>query len=190
VTENLPILPEFTPRMAHSVSNGMRYYHLGDKALEEIDFGGKSVPNGVEPQAIEAVAYPNAQKPLAYLSTEQLIHLPKYQATSSLKKGTWESAALLQAEWQHQEAHPELGETAWQSLIKKSFNTGLLTPETAYLVLENESQRRLLRVKQKQVLLGKKAFDVGEEPVRMSEPGFWVLLGLMLLIIYWRKMRI
>ena len=86
--------------------------------------------------------------------------------------------------------HPESGETAWQNLIKKSFNTGLLTPETAYLVLENESQRRLLRMKQKQVLLGKKAFDVGEEPVRMSEPGLWVLLGLMLLIVYWRQMRI
>lgn len=190
VTKNLPILPEFTPRMAHSVFNGLRYYHLNHKAIEETDFLGNSAPSGAEPQAIEAVAYPNAQQPLAYLSTEQLVRLPKFQASTSLKKGTWESAALLQAEWQHQEVHPESGETAWQNLIKKSFNTGLLTPETAYLVLENESQRRLLRMKQKQVLLEKKAFDVGEEPVRMSEPGLWVLLGLMLLIVYWRQMRI
>ncbi|WP_421799273.1 MSEP-CTERM sorting domain-containing protein [Haliscomenobacter sp.] len=190
VTENLPILPEFTPRMAHFVYNGLQYYHLGHKALEETDFWGNSAPSGAEPQAIDAVAYPNAQQPLAYLSTQQLVHLPKNQAASSLKKGSWESAALLQAEWRHLEAHPELGETTWQNLIKKSFNTGLLTPETAYLVLENESQRRLLRMKQKQVLQGKKAFDVGEEPVRMSEPGFWVLLGLMLLIVYWRKMRV
>ena len=188
VTKNLPILPEFTPRMAHSVFNGLRYYHLNHKAIEETDFWGNSAPSGAEPQAIEAVAYPNAQQPLAYLSTEQLVRLPKFQAETSLKKGAWESAALLQAEWQHQEAHPELGEDAWLNLIKKSFHTGLLTPETAYLVLENESQRRLLRMKQKQVLVGKKAFDVGEEPVRMSEPGFWVLLGLMLLIVYWRKM--
>lgn len=190
VTENLPILPEFTPRMAYSVFNGLRYYHLNHKAIEETDFWGNSGPSGAEPQAIEAAAYPNAQKPLAYLSTEQLVRLPKYQVTTNLKKGNWESAALLQADWRHQEAHPELGEMAWQNLIKKSFNTGLLTPETAYLVLENESQRRLLRVKQKQVLVGKKAFDVGEDPVRMSEPGFWVLLGLMLLIIYWRKIRV
>ena len=187
VTENLPILPEFTPRMANSVYNGLRYYHLGHKGLEETDFWGKSVPNGVEPQAIEAVAYPNAQQPLAYLSTEQLVRLPKYQPTSNVKKGTWESAALLQAEWRYQEAHPELGEMAWQDLIKKSFNTGLLAPETAYLVLENESQRRLLRAKQKQVLQGKKALDVGEDPVRMSEPGFWVLLGLMFLVL-WLKL--
>ena len=190
VTKNLPILPEFTPCMAHSVFNGLRYYHLNHKAIEETDFWGNSAPSGAEPQAIEAVAYPNAQKPLAYLSTEQLIRLPKYQPGNSLKKGSWESAALLQAEWRHQEAHPELGETAWQNLIKKSFSTGLLTPETAYLVLENESQRRLLRAKQKQVLQGKKAFDVGEDPMRMSEPGFWVLLCLMLLIVYWRQMRI
>ena len=190
VTENLPILPEFTPRMAHSVFNGLRYYHLNHKAIEETDFWGNSAPSGAEPQAIDAVAYPNAQQPLAYLSTEKLVRLPKYQPPSNVKKGTWESAALLQAEWRHQEAHPELGEMAWQNLIKKSFSTGLLTPETAYLVLENESQRRLLRAKQKQVLQGKKAFDVGEDPVRMSEPGFWVLLGLMLLIVYWWKMRI
>lgn len=188
VTENLPILPEFTPRMANSVFNGLRYYHLNHKAIEETDFWGNSAPSGAEPQAIDAVAYPNAQKPLAYLSSNHLVRLPKYQPSTNLKKGAWESAALLQAEWQHQEAHPESGEDAWLNLIKKSFHTGLLTPETAYLVLENESQRRLLRMKQKQVLLGKKAFDVGEEPVRMSEPGFWVLLSLLLLIVYWRKM--
>ncbi len=188
VTENLPILPQFTPRMAHSVYNGMRYYHLSHQALESTDFLGKSDPNGIEPQAIEAVAYPNAQQPLAYLAGEKMIRLPKYQPSTDLKKGSWESAALLQAEWCYQEAHPELGEIGWQSLIKKSFNTGLLTPETAYLVLENESQRRLLRVKQKQVLRGKKALDVGEDPVRMSEPGFWVLLGLMFLVL-WKKLH-
>lgn len=187
VTENLPILPEFTPRMANSVFNGLRYYHLNHKAIEETDFWGNSAPSGAEPQAIDAVAYPNAQQPLAYLSSNHLVRLPKYQPSTNLKKGAWESAALLQAEWQHQEAHPGSGEDAWLNLIKKSFHTGLLTPETAYLVLENESQRRLLRVKQKQVLLGKKAFDVGEEPVRMSEPGFWVLLGLMFLLV-WLKL--
>jgi hypothetical protein len=79
-----------------------------------------------------------------------------------------------------------LGDAGWLSLVQKSFQTRLLTPVTAYLVLENDAQRRLLEVKQRQVLQGNKALDVGEDPVQMSEPGFWVLLGLLLLLLGWK----
>ncbi|HOY18482.1 MAG TPA: MSEP-CTERM sorting domain-containing protein [Haliscomenobacter sp.] len=185
--DRLPIMPGFAPHLAHTVYNGMRYYYLGDDFLETSGFLDRSELVEISQTPIQARAYPNAENPIAYLSSSSLIHLPGYQPSDDLKKGSWESATSLQAEWQYQEMHPELGDKAWLSLIKKSFETGLLTPETAYLVLENEAQRRMLRVKQQQALQGKKALDVGEDPVRMSEPGFWLLLGLLLLAIGFQR---
>ena len=185
-----PIMPEFAPHLAHSVYNGMSYAYLGNNFLETTGFLNKSEGVELSMDTISARAYPNAQNPMAYLSNASYIQLPGYQPSADLKKGAWESAALLQAEWQYQEKHPDLGDEAWLSLIKKSFRTGILTPETAYLVLENESQRRMLQFKQKQVLNGKKELDLGEEPRQMSEPGLLLMLALLGLVLMRRRLRL
>ena len=191
VSEKLrPIMPEFAPHLAHSVYNGMSYAYLGNNFLETTGFLHKSEGVELSMDTISAKAYPNAQKPIAYLSNSSYVQLPGYQPSADLKKGAWESAALLQAEWQYQEKHPELGDEAWLSLIKKSFRTGILTSETAYLVLENESQRRMLQFKQQQVLNGKKELDLGEEPRQMSEPGLLLMLALLGLVLMRRRFRL
>lgn len=186
VGKNLPVMPELSPRLAHAVYNGTHYYRLDKGSIESNSFLGKTESLEFPSASISAMAYPNTQNPIAYVPAAGLVRLPKYAPNAALKKNTWESAALFQAEWQYQEAHPEGAESAWLSLVKKSFETNLLCPETAYLVLENESQRRFLKIKQQQVLQGKKALDVGEEPERMSEPGFWILLLGMLALLLWR----
>jgi hypothetical protein len=181
------VMPEVSPRLAHSVYNGLNYAVLGEDGLVSLNFLDKT-PQAAQAQgAVTMLAYPNISEPLAYVQAGSLLRLPSYQLQTTLKKDKWESAALLQAEWQYQEAHPELGDAGWLSLVQKSFQTRLLTPVTAYLVLENDAQRRLLEVKQRQVLQGNKALDVGEDPVQMSEPGFWVLLGLLLLLLGWKR---
>lgn len=182
-----PIMPEFSPRLAHSVYDGMRYYYLWKNHLETTGFLEKIEGVEIPPIPITAAAYPNAQEPLAYLSASSFIPLSKKPLHATLKKNTWESAALFQSEWKYLETHPKAGESNWLQTLQKSFATGFLCPETAYMVLENESQRRMLQVKQRQVLQGKKALDAGEDPVRMSEPGLWVLMGLLLIFLAWRK---
>lgn len=183
----LPVMPEFSPRLGHHVYNGMRYCYLQDNLLETTGFRGKLENTEIAQVPIEAVAYPNAQKPLAYLTGSPLISLSLKPLNATLKKNTWESAALFQSEWKYLEAHPQAEENNWLQTVQKSFATGFLCPETAYMVLENESQRRMLKVKQRQVLQGKKALDAGEDPVRMSEPGLWVLVGLLLFFVMYRK---
>jgi len=189
VSAQLPIMPEFSPRLAQQVYNGMRYCYLRENHLETTGFLEKLENIEIAQTPIEAVAYPNDQKPLAYLSASSMVTLDKNAWAASFKRDSWESAALFQSQWNYLEAHPKAAENNWLQTVQKSFNTGLLCPETAYMVLENESQRRMLQVKQRQVLQGKKALDAGEDPVRMSEPGLWVLLGLLLIFVMYRKLR-
>jgi len=54
-----------------------------------------------------------------------------------------------------------------------------MTPETSYLVVENEAQKAALMQKQKQVLSSNKLLDLNEDTQRMSEPSLWVLAVLL-----------
>ncbi|MEQ9363115.1 MAG: MSEP-CTERM sorting domain-containing protein, partial [Leptospirales bacterium] len=61
------------------------------------------------------------------------------------------------------------------AMVRASFGAHLLLQSTSFLSVETEAQKLALKRKQDQVLRGHSALDAGEEPVRMDEPGFWVL---------------
>ncbi|HXC04572.1 MAG TPA: hypothetical protein VNZ86_07450, partial [Bacteroidia bacterium] len=85
--------------------------------------------------------------------------------------------------------HPEQGDHLWRTLVQNSFRTGILSSETAYLVVENKAQEQALLDKQKQILNAKKNLDIGDEIHHMPEPSFWVLLlcSLLAIRVYKRK---
>jgi len=86
---------------------------------------------------------------------------------------------------------PQHTSSLWVKELKMSFESKLLTPNTAYIVTENEAQREVLRQKQKQVMSAKKSMDI-EETQQMSEPSFiiFILVGIgLLVIVYFRKKR-
>jgi 3-phosphoglycerate kinase len=93
----------------------------------------------------------------------------------------------MQGEWLAQTLHPETADEAWLALVKHSFESKILTPVTAYMVVENEAQKAILAKKQAQVLSGNKSLDLGEDTQRMSEPSIWLLALLLLLYLAYKK---
>ncbi len=69
------------------------------------------------------------------------------------------------------------------NFLQQTFKLRLLDHHTSFIVVETESQKRRLQLAQKQILLGKAYFDYADDTRRMSEPAFWVLLIVLLLII-------
>lgn len=64
----------------------------------------------------------------------------------------------------------------------------LLIPITAYLVVENETQKAMLKKKQEQALNSNKSLDLEEEPQAKSEPE-WFIIGVFLLGLRYYKRR-
>lgn len=129
------------------------------------------------------VAWPTARKAMAYLPANGqpdvvLSSTPvAADQAGTLHRHNWRTGVALQAQWRQQLHHPETGETAGRQLVAASFRTGLLTPLTAYLALENDAQKAALRRKQAELLNGHPALEA-EEDQQMSEPGDWLLMLL------------
>ena len=142
------------------------------------------------------VAWPTARQPAAYLPAttgpDLVLTTPRFQVPeTALRRHEWRSGLLLQALWRTQLHHPETTDLAGRQLVRYSFRTGILTPLTAFLALENEAQKAALRRKQAQLLAGHAALDAGETEQRMSEPGeLGLLLGLAALGLWqWCRRR-
>ena len=95
----------------------------------------------------------------------------------------------LQAENRYLQLYPYLATKNWDESVYNSFSTGILTPVTAFISLENEGQKKMLLEKQKEILDGTQAENMGEEPQMMSEPNIFVILiaGLAIIGITKRK---
>ncbi len=153
---------------------------------------GKDVAD-FEP-ANPVVAYPDAQKPIAYLpldSAASVVFNPE-DANLSLeaKDNRWADGLALQLKWMNLQLHPEMGDSLYAPLVKESFKSGIMTPLTSYLVVENEAQKAMLKHKQDQALSSKSSFDLGDEEQEMSEPGLlWLLLlGLPVVWVLRKKL--
>jgi hypothetical protein len=106
-----------------------------------------------------------------------------------IKVKNWESALTLQGYWMSQTLHPETSDKDWLNLVRYSFVSKIMTPVTAYMTVENEAQKEMLKRKQNQVLSGNKSLDLGEDTERMSEPGFVLMAILLMLILFLIKKK-
>jgi hypothetical protein len=131
-------------------------------------------------------AWPNAAHAQAYLpaTDEAALVLPHPEAPLAVPAGAasrWLSGLLLLGFDQWQTLHPEAAERGHVPFIKASFQANILTPLTAYLVLENEAQKAALRRKQAEVLAANLNLDAqeAEPPQPAAVPlndGEWLLL--------------
>jgi hypothetical protein len=95
-------------------------------------------------------AWPSAQHPEAYLPDDEQASIVLRASHVNLSEANlaprnWQSALLLQGHWLAQVLHPETSEPERNNEVRASFRTGVLTPLTAYMVVENEAQRAVLR---------------------------------------------
>jgi hypothetical protein len=90
--------------------------------------------------------------------------------------GLW--AAYRETLWS-----PDTLDERLPQLVTASRASGILTPLTSYMVVENTAQEKILARKEKQALGAQKALEF-EEPQRMPEPGAVWLLPVALLLLF------
>jgi len=139
-------------------------------------------------------AYPNDSSPIAYLPADNKssIILKKdifNTDAKNIKTKDWISGLTMQGKWISQTLHPEATSREWLNLVKFSFMSGIMTPVTSYLVVENEAQKAALKRKQEQILSSNNTLDVNDEVIRMSEPGLCILLLIFGGFIFLMKIR-
>lgn len=122
------------------------------------------------------------------------------QASILLKKGSfnisqkeiqeknWNTGLTLQGQRIYNTINPQDSEAKWLDMIKTSFKSKIMIPETSYIVVENEAQKAALLRKQKEVLASKKSLDIGNEAQAMSEPSLWLII-LLFSVFFWLKNR-
>lgn len=92
---------------------------------------------------------------------------------------------VLDAKQRQHILFPNQDEKEWLEAVKRSFQSGVMSPNTSYLVVENDAQKAALLKKQKDVLAGNKYLDLDEDSQRMSEPGWYWYLLIMSLFFAW-----
>ena len=104
---------------------------------------------------------------------------------SSLQANDWASAARLRQSYLANRRAGQTGYRPWLAEVRGSFQTGVLMPTTAYMVVENEAQKEALRRKQAETLDADPALDLEEtDPVRrMSEPWWIWVLGVLIFCV-------
>ncbi|MEC7752785.1 MSEP-CTERM sorting domain-containing protein [Roseivirga sp. UBA1976] len=96
----------------------------------------------------------------------------------------WEAALTAHAEWKKFRFGTQSAQKPWLNLVRSSFESQTMNPTTAFIALENESQKELLKRKQDLVLSGKHSLDLGEDIHRMSEPNiYWLIIAVLLLVL-------
>lgn len=164
----------------HSLSTSPREI---EKVIDLANAKGKAV-----------LAYPNRQAPTHFFPLAQQSawgitegYSPGYDP--GLAEKSWPAALTLAANWRWQQLHPERSDEIWNPSVKASFDGHILSPLTAFIVVENEAQKAALMKKQSEVLKGKSSLDAGEDAARMSEPSFFIVLLLGGLIIGWERRK-
>jgi hypothetical protein len=138
-------------------------------------------------------AYPNAQKPLAYLqdNAEPAI-FPKTskidikELTSHTQERSWVSGLHLHIAEKMTAQYPSETQARWLAVVQASFRTQIQCKATSFIALENEAQKQALLAKQKQTLNTTHYLDThDEETRRMDEPAWiWAVL-LVGLGVWW-----
>lgn len=101
----------------------------------------------------------------------------------SLKPKHISSAIDLQATSMSETLNPKLAHENWHKMLRSSFKTGFLTPNTSFISLENQAQKNILKHKQRMAMLGEREGEFEEISRTFSEPEEWILYALILTFI-------
>ncbi|MCC3160779.1 MSEP-CTERM sorting domain-containing protein [Hymenobacter sp. 15J16-1T3B] len=118
-------------------------------------------------------AWPTAARPRAYLPDDGQPSIVLNQpAASGLppNETRWLTGLRLQGYQQQLALQPAAAAATRLPAIQASFRSGILTPLTAYLSLENDAQKAALRRKQQEVLQAHAALDAGEDTPPTAVP--------------------
>ncbi|GAA4381686.1 hypothetical protein GCM10023186_21350 [Hymenobacter koreensis] len=133
-------------------------------------------PDAPAPDAAPQVrAWPTTSRPIAFLPDDEQPNVVLAKSAVTLPatinaQQSWQTGLLLQGYWQQQTMYPAAAQATRIPAIQTSFRSGIMTPLTAYLSLENDAQKAALRRKQKEVLDADAALDAGETSAPTTVP--------------------
>ncbi len=175
------------------------FYSVQNDTIRSHTFtgGAQVISNNVDSILTHTVkAWPNPANPTAYLPDDDKpsVILNTRNKTSDItqtdiKKKDWESGLQMQAQWMLQVLYPDTADQEWLTLIQNSFKSGIMTPLTAYIVVENEAQKAILKKKQEEALSGNRSLDLSDDTQRMSEPDLFIIALLFGLFIFYYKRK-
>ncbi len=157
----------------------LRWHKLWENPFKKVaDFSSNQIED------ITALAYPNAEQPIAYLPDNKKSsiviggNLEAVLESKELERKNWNNALALHALQRNYHLHTGDSDAKWLSLVKQSFKMHIMSPFTSFMVAENEAQEAALMEKQRQVLNSKSTLDTieGEGTPKMSEPAWWWML--------------
>ncbi|MGI4873574.1 MAG: MSEP-CTERM sorting domain-containing protein [Janthinobacterium lividum] len=207
-----PMLVVVTPDLAHCVlpadfadlhaaypESDLFYVLQPDGTLQAHSLAGQSAlaqtrTGQLAPAAVRA--WPNAAHAQAYVPATDAPSVVLTQPQAPLPvptaaPGRWATGLLLHGYNQWQALHPEAAERERGPFIQASFQTGILTPLTAYLSLENDAQKAALRRKQADVLSANANLDAEEttnDATAVPLDDYAGLLVLLALSLAWVKL--
>ena len=175
------------------------FYSIQNDSLRSHTFatGTKVIKNNIDsiPKHIVKV-WPNIANPISYLPDDNKPSIILTTNNKSLeitqndiKEKDWESGLQMQAQWMLQSLYPETADEEWLSLVQNSFKSRIMTPLTSYIVVENETQKVLLRKKQEETLSGNRSLDLTDNTQRMSEPDLILIAAMFGLFLLYYKHR-
>ncbi len=189
--ENAIILGDFSS-FTKTLPGDMAYYelHTDGQLYENTLLGGNA---GALPETAAAIPekqvllWQQAGRAPVYLPDDgqgSLVLLDKQQDLDAinLEEATWDNGFALAAMNQALYANPSGYSRKARTILENSFRTGIMTPQTSYIVVENEAQEQALLEKQRQLLASQKNLDASDAEERMSEPSLMAVAGIAVLL--------
>lgn len=110
----------------------------------------------------------------------------EWRAYDNATNASWPKHADLWSRWRRWSLNPAEVEAHRGEMLAMSREQNVLLPVTSFIVVESASQWEILQRKEAQRMGNHSALDF-EEAQRTPEPAWWVLLGALLIFLYWRS---
>ncbi len=197
------VTPDFDKAVFSADLSDLSFTFPESDRFHTLDPGGGLIPHSFTgapvsfPGAVDGIgsprfpvhdvrAWPGPGNPLVFVRDDgraSVALLPdKYKGAfhTVVGDGAWTAGLFQRGLWMERLIHPEKTDEIRPRLVRLSRKSGVLNPFTAYTVLENQAQWRVLKKKEKAALAGKKAFDLSEDAHEMPEPSMWLMVMIIL----------
>lgn len=190
------ILLEDLSEIAALLPEGDRFLVLqpdGSVNVRRFDAPGADLQHSaIEPHPVRA--WPDARQPRYYLRDdgegEIIVDMPHLTDGEDAAQPDWEQAMALEGRYRAYALRYDGARIPWLSIVRGSFTQQVLMPVTAWMCVENEAQRNALLRKQEETLASDANLDtMDQELTSMSEPSWWWLTPVLLLVLFWRPAR-
>lgn len=139
--------------------------------------------------------YPNETSPQAYLPANDegsiIANHSLKEDDIAMSENPWTNGVILQS--MNRQINLRIGDRNLQSLkvLQASIRTHIMSPLSAYIVLETEAQEEALLIKQEKILSTGNVYlsDPQDDLTDMSEPSLWVLIILPIILAGYRYKR-